>query len=109
MSSPSESTTIASRRTSSVLTAACSSSLSEMYSALYSAVVSPSRRLPNGPFEQLDVVGEALEDVHAAVEVDDLGQVLRSKPPREPDRRFLGPSSSLRPCWCWCPSGAPGR
>ena len=50
---------------------------------------SAGRRPPDRLLELVDVVRERLQDDHAAVEVDDLGQVLRPQPPGEPDRRFL--------------------
>src|SRR5215203_258080 len=46
-------------------------------------------RAANGGLEVRDVIREALDHLNAAVEVDDLREVLRAEPPDEADRGFL--------------------
>ena len=60
------------------------------------------RRLPDRLLELARVVGEGLQHDDAAVEVDDLGQVLRPQPPGEADGRFLRRLAASSPCWRWC-------
>ena len=90
VSSPSESTTIAWRRTSSALLATI---LLQILQRDVDRVVqrrrAAGRGLANRLLELGRGVGEGLEDDDAAVEADDFGEILRPETPGEADGGFL--------------------
>ena len=67
------------------------------------------RRLADRLLELGGVVGEALQHDDAAVEVDDLGEILRPQPLARSRSPLPAPSAASCPCSRWCRAAARAR